>query len=225
MELHKLQLTNAHKRKLLNGHNIQLKHEHLHGGSVVLLSKDIGRKVRSAIKKGTGVRIRFSSEDVKNHNIEHGEGFKELLRGVKRHIQNSGVIDVVKKHGREIGKKIVHNVASQAKKTLHSAIDKHIPKAYSDDLHGLTNDIVDNQASHLHKAIQGQGIGKTERFFINAGKTVRKIANSKPVRQIAQQVGNQLLDHAVSGLTQAALSGAGVKRKYKKGGALFNAGS
>jgi hypothetical protein len=105
MELHKVHLTDTQKRKLLKGQSIQLKHEHLiNGGSVIIIHKQLGTKIRSAIRRGAGVRLHFSSKDVAEHNIHQGSGFKQLLTKAQKGLY--GVSDDVKNVAKKVEKEV-----------------------------------------------------------------------------------------------------------------------
>jgi hypothetical protein len=76
---HSVQLTDAQRRKLLNGRAVQLKSHHLvGGGSLISLGKMMSNKVNKAIQKGLGIRICLTDDEI-NHNAKHNDDFRRLL--------------------------------------------------------------------------------------------------------------------------------------------------
>ena len=79
MELHKLALSDDQKRKLIRGHAVQIRHEHIGIGGSIMLDKKQSTKIHKAMRTGSGVRIQLHNEDLVRNNVMHGTGFKQFL--------------------------------------------------------------------------------------------------------------------------------------------------
>ena len=87
---HKLDLTVAQRKKLLRGHTIQVKHEQMGHGLKVHLTDLQSHNLVKAHRQGKGIRLDFRDEHQIHHNIEHGEGFGQLLHSIRRGFNNLG---------------------------------------------------------------------------------------------------------------------------------------
>lgn len=224
MELHKIQLSDAQKRKLLRGHCIQLKHAHLNNGADVVLDPAQGKKVRTAIRTGAGVRIQFVNDDLIRHNCVHGAGFKELLSkakskllGLHNHLQQSGAYDTVKKVGKKIGKKLVNDAVQMAKQQAAAYVADQtadLNPAIKGIINKGANQLINSQAgyaqNYANSAIDGLGIGKTERKIIKGLKTVGKTVASVAKSKIGKQVLTTVAKTAIPAVLGAVSAETGV---------------
>jgi hypothetical protein len=263
MEIHKVHLTNDQKRKLLNGHSIQLKPDHLVGGSEsVVLDKKQATKVHKAKREGKGVRLRFHSDELMHNNVIHGSGFHSLLSKAKKalytgakhvhnHLRDTGVYDQLAQAGKKVLKEKAHEALGHANEYVHQRIDntKYVPTHIKEALHSAANNQI-NHASDMIEDKLGSGLGKTERFFRDAGRAVVGAAKSKVGKQILKGVAKVAVPALltgvsaetgipiaafapqISGAVNQGIDGMGihdVQRKKKvqrrrRGGALFPSG-
>ncbi len=212
MEVHKLHLTIAQKRKLLRGQAVQLKHEHLQsGGSTVVLDKMHGNKIRKAIRTAKGARIQFANEDMIHNNVIHGTGFKDLLSkakkafyGIHNHLKDSGAYDVL----RETGKKLIHqgidHVSSRVKQGVKNVIEDKMPEGSHANFSRYADNLIDSGVGRLHDKLDGNGIGKTERRIINgfkkAGRTIKKVVTSDVGKTILKGVAGKVIPGVLAGI-------------------------
>ena len=129
MEMHKLHLSEAQKRKLLH----QLP-------TPVVLDKAQGNKVRRVSRTGCGVRIHFDNDDALVHdNVMHGQGFSDLLSkatatllGLHEHLRKSGAYTQAKNAIKKVVKDKAHSILKQneAKFVAHDIVE-----ANKDSLH------------------------------------------------------------------------------------------
>jgi hypothetical protein len=192
MEFHHVHLTDIQKRKLLNGHGIQLKAEHLNGSHKVVLDKKQSTKIKKALREGKGARIHFNSEELIKNNVMHGSGFHSLL--------------------------------SKAKQALYSVPNQ--PRR-----------IAARQVQHASNVVEsntGMGVGKTERFFKNAGKAIVGAAKSKTGKAILKGITKVAvpailagvsaetgvpvvaLSPAITGAINNGIDGMGIHNVYRK---------
>jgi hypothetical protein len=202
MELHNLNLSLLQKRKLLRGLPIQLRNEHLRCGGAVVLDGAQSRKIRAAVRKGTGVRIQLHSPELLHHNVIHGAGFRDLLSKAKKalhhgahslhnHLQHSGVYDQIKHAAKNVakneGKKLLGHAQNAASKAISNLAQK-LPENYQNDFTNGANNILDQQANAVNDQINGYGIGKTERKIINGFRQVGKVLKQGAHSQIGKQI-------------------------------------
>ena len=217
-ESHRVHLTKEKKRKLLNGHSIQLKHEELDGDHCIVLDKKQSTKLRKAKRTGAGMRIQFHNDHLMHDNVMHGEGFRELLSKAKQHLYNagmhvhnhlqqSGVYDQVKGAVKRVAKYKANSILREAKFVAHDMVNSN-----ADSLHPsikkVAHKVINDQLHHAQYAvndhIDGYGIKDTNRKFINTMKTVgnaiQGAARSKVGKQILKGVAKVAVPAILSGV-------------------------
>jgi len=85
-----LALTRQQLLHLLKGKTIQLKHEHLSGGTKILVSEKTYKKLEKAHRSSKGSRIKFDPEEHEANLQLHGGSFKSFMRKVKHGFQEIG---------------------------------------------------------------------------------------------------------------------------------------
>jgi hypothetical protein len=79
---HQLHLTKPQVVKLLKGGAVVVPHKHMgaeKGEHIMMLSPQSARKLLTSYKKGKGMRIMLSPEEI-NHSIQHGRGFMDSAK-------------------------------------------------------------------------------------------------------------------------------------------------
>jgi hypothetical protein len=213
MEIHVFHLTDEQKKKLLNGHSVQLKPDHLHGNSKVVLDKKQTTKVHKAKREGKGVRLRFHSDELIHNNVIHGSGFRSLLSKAKQalyagakhvhnHLQETGVYDQITTAGKKLLKEKAHVALGHANEYVHKSIDnsRYVPSQMKDTLHSAADSQVHHAANMIDSQLGG-GFGKSERFFRDAGRAIVGAAKSKVGKQILQGVAKVAVPALLTGIS------------------------
>lgn len=79
---HQLHLTKPQVVKLLKGGAVVVPHKHMgaeKGEHIMMLSPQSARKLLTSYKKGKGMRIMLTPEEI-NHSIQHGRGFMDSAK-------------------------------------------------------------------------------------------------------------------------------------------------
>ena len=258
LHTHHMQLSDAQKKKLLLGHPVQLKIHHLEGNHVVILDAEQSKKVHKAKREHKGVRIQLNTKDLVHNNVIHGTGFHSLLSKAKKalyrgatalhsHLKDSGVYDNLKRTAKDQLHQHSAIALRHASDYAHGAINKHAPEFLQSNLHNIVDDQGIHAQNALFDTIEGAGIGKTERFFMNAGKSIQNAAKSKIGKQVLKSVVKvgmplalnavsaetglpvQMLSPALSNVANKQIDGLGLQHMRKRGrprhgGALMPSG-
>jgi hypothetical protein len=204
----KLNLTVVQKRKLLNGHTVQLVNSQIGKGAEIMVDMKTFKRLMRAEKAGKGVRITASPEMMMS--IE-GAGFKSVMRnvgktlkkGVKsavretKNVFNESVKPVLKEHAlqmvAESRPKLDKAIQRQRVKT-ERAIEDTLINALGDDYKELVQDVVTGTSANLSKrandqldnlqvevedTIQGMGMVKNKHYTVHGGMIVLKGGSAK----------------------------------------------
>jgi hypothetical protein len=272
MELHSIHLTDAQKRKLLRRQPVQLKNENLQGNHKIVLNHEQSVKIRRAKRTGKGIRLQLHNDELVHNNVVHGTGFKELLSKAKKavyhgahmihnHLQETGVYDNIKQTGKRMLKEKLNDATAQLKDAVHNRLDNnkyanYIPEHLKQNLHNIADQQINTLKARANNhidaygeapiAVQGEGFGKTERFFRDTGRAIVGAAKSKVGKQILKGVVKTALPLALNAvsaetgvplgvlsqpLTNVAnnqIDGLGLKKKKiitrRRGAGLFPSG-
>ena len=210
-----LDLTPAQKRKIKNGHTVQLKHNQLMKGDVsVVLDKEHARRIRRALKNKSGMRLSPSQEMYQQ--MIQGEGFKSVMKKIGRQLKNIG-----KKQGARLLDKGVDILQKSVEDKLieqlgpeNEEIIKKLSDTTRDKLTDSANKKISNVEAELDTVLQGSGMVKNlhykytgrgmsrkvvlttegkgaKSFFKKLGRSAQKVFTSKPVREIAKTLVKQ----------------------------------
>lgn len=156
-----LNLHHEHVKKLAMGRNVQLKPEHLVEGHqpVHLTKQQIGRihKARKAMK---GVRLGFS-ESQRKHNLAHGGGFFDTLKGLAKSAINSDIGKSIINKGKDVGLNLLNKGIDKASNyiTNKTGFDTSSIAQMAKDKAGQLADVALQKASeHINgSGMQGAG--------------------------------------------------------------------
>ena len=228
---HQLNLTKAQIAKIKKGLPFQIKFDNMgsdKGDVVIGLKEPNAKKLMSAFKKGSGVRM-LMDEDEMDYSMKEGQGF---LSGIKKGV----------KKGLSSASKTIEKTANQIAKPVKGAVKKYIPEKDRMFLKAEAQKLIDTSAESLGsmvaEATEDEQLGENIKNSISqtgdnllSGKKLmigqkitpimkkaiklsidkiedpqyKMIANS-----IVKEAGKGLYGKAGAGLTGKGLSGRGV---------------
>ena len=228
---HQLNLTKAQIAKIKKGLPFQIKFDNMgsdKGDVVIGLKEPNAKKLMSAFKKGSGVRM-LMDEDEMDYSMKEGQGF---LSGIKKGV----------KKGLSSASKTIEKTANQIAKPVKGAVKKYIPEKDRMFLKEEAQKLIDTSAeslgSMIGEATEDEQLGESIKNAISqtgdnllSGKKLmigqkitpimkkaiklsidkiedpqyKMIANS-----IVKEAGKGLYGKAGAGLTGKGLSGRGV---------------
>jgi hypothetical protein len=228
---HQLNLTKAQIAKIKKGLPFQIKFDNMgsdKGDVVIGLKEPNAKKLMSAFKKGSGVRM-LMDEDEMDYSMKEGQGF---LSGIKKGV----------KKGLSSASKTIEKTANQIAKPVKGAVKKYIPEKDRMFLKAEAQKLIDTSAeslgSMIAEATEDEQLGENIKNAISqtgdnllSGKKLmigqkitpimkkaiklsidkiedpqyKMIANS-----IVKEAGKGLYGKAGAGLTGKGLSGMGV---------------
>ena len=228
---HQLNLTKAQIAKIKKGLPFQIKFDNMgsdKGDVVIGLKEPNAKKLMSAFKKGSGVRM-LMDEDEMDYSMKEGQGF---LSGIKKGV----------KKGLSSASKTIEKTANQIAKPVKGAVKKYIPEKDRMFLKEEAQKLIDTSAESLGsmvaEATEDEQLGENIKNSISqtgdnllSGKKLmigqkitpimkkaiklsidkiedpqyKMIANS-----IVKEAGKGLYGKAGAGLTGKGLSGRGV---------------
>lgn len=104
----KIKLSDAQKKRLMNGHAVQVPAGGVGVGDSMLLTKRQHNRMATAKVKGQGCRVQFDSSQIRKNQEVVGEGFfDDLVDGAKR-----------------LGRRALQAARPAARPVLNSAVDK-----------------------------------------------------------------------------------------------------
>ena len=219
MEQVQLSISPAQMTKIRKGLPIQIKHESMGNGDIVVsLHPENAKKMMSAFKRGKGLRIKMDEDEVRA----------------------SGLLDSVKKLGKKVEKGVVdvgNKVAKPTKKII-SKIPKPVRDVLQDEAQGLIDttgttlgmmvgqatgdeelgDMINQGISDTgNELLSGQRLSLGSKILPIAKKSVNVVVDQiedpryKAIaKQIVKKSGAGLYGKAGSGLTGKGLSGQGL---------------
>ena len=228
---HQLNLTKAQIAKIKKGLPFQIKFDNMgsdKGDVVIGLKEPNAKKLMSAFKKGSGVRM-LMDEDEMDYSMKEGQGF---LSGIKKGV----------KKGLSSASKTIEKTGNQIAKPVKGAVKKYIPEKDRMFLKAEAQKLIDTSAESLGsmvaEATEDEQLGENIKNSISqtgdnllSGKKLmigqkitpimkkaiklsidkiedpqyKMIANS-----IVKEAGKGLYGKAGAGLTGKGLSGRGV---------------
>ena len=228
---HQLNLTKAQIAKIKKGLPFQIKFDNMgsdKGDVVIGLKEPNAKKLMSAFKKGSGVRM-LMDEDEMDYSMKEGQGF---LSGIKKGV----------KKGLSSASKTIEKTGNQIAKPVKGAVKKYIPEKDRMFLKAEAQKLIDTSAeslgSMIAEATEDEQLGESIKNAISetgdnllSGKKLmigqkitpimkkaiklsidkiedpqyKMIANS-----IVKEAGKGLYGKAGAGLTGKGLSGRGV---------------
>ena len=228
---HQLNLTKAQIAKIKKGLPFQIKFDNMgsdKGDVVIGLKEPNAKKLMSAFKKGSGVRM-LMDEDEMDYSMKEGQGF---LSGIKKGV----------KKGLSSASKTIEKTANKIAKPVKGAVKKYIPEKDRMFLKAEAQKLIDTSAeslgSMIGEATEDEQLGESIKNAISetgdnllSGKKLmigqkitpimkkaiklsidkiedpqyKMIANS-----IVKEAGKGLYGKAGAGLTGKGLSGMGV---------------
>ena len=228
---HQLNLTKAQIAKIKKGLPFQIKFDNMgsdKGDVVIGLKEPNAKKLMSAFKKGSGVRM-LMDEDEMDYSMKEGQGF---LSGIKKGV----------KKGLSSASKTIEKTANKIAKPVKGAVKKYIPEKDRMFLKAEAQKLIDTSAeslgSMIAEATEDEQLGESIKNAISqtgdnllSGKKLmigqkitpimkkaiklsidkiedpqyKMIANS-----IVKEAGKGLYGKAGAGLTGKGLSGRGV---------------
>lgn len=232
MEIHKLDISDAQKRKLLNGHAIQIKHHQIGSGSHVVLDTAHGKKVRTAYRTGKGVRIQLANDHVVRSNVIHGSGFSSMLSKAKKKalqldtmLSQNEAYNQLKSTAKDKAKQYAQDAIQKGKELALNKVSQYtenLDPSLRDTLRNGATDMINLQSAKASQFIEGQGFGKD---LLKGLKTVAKVAAPVVLNTVAARTG--LPVNTLTPMVQQAL-GSGVKKRggraRKTAGALIPSG-
>ena len=238
---HQLNLTKAQIAKIKKGLPFQIKFDNMgsdKGDVVIGLKEPNAKKLMSAFKKGSGVRM-LMDEDEMDYSMKEGQGF---LSGIKKGV----------KKGLSSASKTIEKTANQIAKPVKGAVKKYIPEKDRMFLKAEAQKLIDTSAeslgSMIAEATEDEQLGESIKNAISetgdnllSGKKLmigqkitpimkkaiklsidkiedpqyKMIANS-----IVKEAGKGLYGKAGAGLTGKGLSGGGMCGEGLSGGAM-----
>jgi len=238
---HQLNLTKAQIAKIKKGFPFQIKFDNMgsdKGDVVIGLKEPNAKKLMSAFKKGSGVRM-LMDEDEMDYSMKEGQGF---LSGIKKGV----------KKGLSSASKTIEKTANQIAKPVKGAVKKYIPEKDRMFLKAEAQKLIDTSAeslgSMIAEATEDEQLGESIKNAISetgdnllSGKKLmigqkitpimkkaiklsidkiedpqyKMIANS-----IVKEAGKGLYGKAGAGLTGKGLSGGGMCGEGLSGGAM-----
>jgi hypothetical protein len=231
MEQVQLSISPAQMTKIRKGLPIQIKHESMGNGDIVVsLHPENAKKMMSAFKRGKGLRMQMNEDEVRA----------------------SGLLDGLKKIGKKVEKGVVdagNKVAKPAKKVI-SKIPKPVRDVLQDEAQGLIDGTGATLGTMIGEAtgddelgeMVKQGISDTGNEFLSgerlslgskilpiAKKSVNMVVDNiedpryKAIaKQIVKKSGAGLYGKAGSGLTGKGLSGSGLSGRGLSGSGMRN---
>jgi len=177
---HQLGLTKAQMMKLMKGLPIQISHPQMGSGAgdvVMMLHPHNAKKMLSSYKKGKGVRMCMSPEEV-HHTLQHGRGFMDYAKKAMKFVGNvadkaleNPAVRTVAKKGARYGSDIIGTavgtymgnpvagamIGDAVGRAAETAIDRRSVSAGANSLKGsaskkgkqLAMDAVERQVSKL----------------------------------------------------------------------------
>jgi uncharacterized membrane protein len=170
---HQVGLGRPQMGKLVKGHQVQISHSQMGNGAgdiVMMLHPHNAKKLLSSYKKGRGVRISMSPEEI-HHTIHHGRGFFDFA------------------------KKAVHTVANVASKALQNPVVKTVAKKgvhYGADVLGTA--VGTFLGNPVAGAMIGEAIGSAAENAIDKSNVS---ADAKSLKGSAESKGKELALEAV----------------------------
>jgi hypothetical protein len=102
---HQLGLKRSQISKAIKGHPFQISHKQMGSGAgdvVMMLHPHNAKKLLSSYRKGKGVRMTLTPEEI-NHSIHHGRGFFKSLRRMGSEVLANPVVKTIAKKGARYG--------------------------------------------------------------------------------------------------------------------------
>jgi hypothetical protein len=216
---HQIGLARPQMGKLMRGLPVQISHAQMGSGAgdiVMMLHPHNAKKLLGSYKKGKGVRIAMSPEEI-HHTIHHGRGFfdwaKKAVRSVGNVVGKALDIPVV----REVAKKGVHYGADVLGTAVGTYLGNPVAGAMIGEAvgsaaeHALDKKDVRAGASHLAGTAQTKG---KKIALQEVEKQVRKLPES--YRGVAQQALHSAINDIEiddAGVSHLVDAGYGVKRR------------
>lgn len=217
---HKIDLTLPQKKKLLRGYTVQIKPTQIGTGSTVLLSDLQSHNFRKCAKCGKGMRLQFRDNQQSDHNVIHGEGFKDILKRIKKGFNTASNFIDPKKGINIVSKYVNSDNITKGINTAANYVDpnKKIRNAVAPYVKPVLKDVVKLAIPGALTAI-GAATGQPE--LVAAAPIVNTIAQKSIDRS---GLGFKLADKKkIVGKAKYLIGGNVVMRK-SKGGALNPSG-
>ena len=193
---HQLHLTESQIKKMIKGLPVQISHPQMGSGAgkhVILLDSPNAKKLLASYRKGKGVRIHMSPEEIE-HSIKHGRGILDVLkRGIKTvgNVVKEGLKNPVIK---QIGKEVVHYGADALGTAVGAYFGNPQAGAMLGDAIGRAGASVIDHEGNLHQA--GQSIKEDA---VDAGtQALKDVVNTEISNPQVRQVANAVIDKSGS---------------------------
>lgn len=152
------------------GHPVTLKHEQLMRGPVQLILHPANhKKVTAAHRRGRGVRLHLSGDELRN-SAEHGAGFMDFLRSIKSGFDSVVNSDIYQKFAKPVVRGLVD-----------TAVNTFVPAPYQDYAHRAAS--IAGDATHAFGLHSSSGYRRT-------GRSSRGGAVHAPVRMPKRAMSN-----------------------------------
>jgi len=232
---HQLNLTKAQIAKIKKGLPFQIKFDNMgsdKGDVVIGLKEPNAKKLMSAFKKGSGVRM-LMDEDEMDYSMKEGQGF---LSGIKKGV----------KKGLSSASKTIEKTANQIAKPVKGAVKKYIPEKDRMFLKEEAQKLIDTSAeslgSMIGEATEDEQLGESIKNAISqtgdnllSGKKLMIGQKITPIMKKAiklsidkiedpqyKMIANSIVKEAGKGLYGKA--GAGLTGKGLSGGGMMGEG-
>lgn len=192
---HQIGLARPQMGKLMRGMPIQISHAQMGSGAgdvVVMLHPHNAKKLLGSYKKGKGVRIAMSPEEI-HHTIHHGRGFFDFAKKAVRSVGNFVGKALKNPVVRDVAKKGVHYGAD----ILGTAVGTYLGNPVAGAMIG---EAVGSAAEH---AIDERNVRAGAKHLSGSAQTQGKQIALDAVRKQVDK-----LPEAYRGVAQSALSGA-----------------
>ena len=219
MEQVQLSISPAQMKKIRKGLPIQIKHESMGNGDIVVsLHPENAKKMMSAFKRGKGLRIQMDEDEVRASGLL--DGLKKLGKKAEKSIVDVGnkVAKPIKKGISQIPKPVRDVLQDEAQgliDTTGTTLGMLVGQATGDEeLGDMINQGISDTGNEL---LSGKRLSLGSKILPIAKKSVNMVVDNiedpqyrAVAKQIVKKSGAGLYGKAGSGLTGKGLSGSGL---------------
>jgi len=233
MEQVQLSISPAQMTKIRKGLPIQIKHESMGNGDIVVsLHPENAKKMMSAFKRGKGLRIQMDEDEVRASGLL--DGLKKLGKKAEKSIVDVGnkVAKPIKKGISQIPKPVRDVLQDEAQgliDTTGTTLGMLVGQATGDEeLGDMINQGISDTGNEL---LSGKRLSLGSKILPIAKKSVNMVVDNiedpqyrAVAKQIVKKSGAGLYGKAGSGLTGKGLSGSGLSGSGLSGQGLSGSG-